>query len=223
MTYIKQSDDTIVWSGLRQTSAFHKGEVLVAEAKGSGRQLVRSAGQEVQLLGSSIANVKGNSALTQRVDLGGILKRYNLAGEVVVTEDVATTTLTSVVRGGRDGQRTSLSRQHGIVVLVLLLLLLLLVVVVRGGWAGLVHVLAAVVDSIWVVESSVGLGKLRSHILTRACGLVVVFSRIRSLHSLSVGSHGGHRVLRQMRGLLASVFGSVLRVGDVLFVLGGIS
>lgn len=226
MTYIVQSDDTIGGSRSRQTSALGKGEVLVGEAIGSVGPLVRSTGQEIQLLGASNANGEGDGALVQGGDLSGVLERHDLAGQVVVAEDVATSNIVIVERGGRDGQRASVGRQHGVVALDLLLL--------RGG-ASLVHTVAAVgtvddvgnVDTIGVVyavdgvativDRSVVLDILGSHILTRACNIVV--HRSRNLHSMRVGTHDGHRVVGQISVLIPSVV-SVLRVGSDLLVLG---
>lgn len=223
MTYIIQSDNTIGGRRSRQAGAIGKWEVLVGEAIGSGGPLVRSTGQEVQLLGASHADGKGNRALAQRVDLSGILERNNLAGQVVVAEDVATSNIVIVERGGRDGKRSRVGRQHGVVALVLLLL---------RSWASLVHTVAAVetndtvvdgsavdaVGTIGVVDRSIVLNKLGSHILTRACVVVVVL-RSSGLHSAKVGTHDGHRVVGQTSVLLTNVVG-VLRVGSELLVLG---
>lgn len=227
MTYIVQSDDTIGGSRSRQTSALGKGKVLVGEAIGSVGLLVRSTGQEVQLLGASNANGEGYGALIQSLDLSGILERHNLAGQVVVAEDVATSNIVIVERGGHDGQCASVGSHHDVVALALLLL---------RGWSSLVNTVAAVasigtvgivdttgvvhavvaVDTVGDVDGSVVLDILGSHILTRACHIVV--HRSRSLHSARVGTHDGHRVVGQISVLFASVV-SVLRVGSELLVL----
>lgn len=201
-TYIAQSDYAIGESRASQTSAFDKWKVGVGEADSSGRQLVGSTGQEIQLSGPLVADLDGDGALAQGGSLSGVLERHHLAGQVVVVEEVGVD-IVIIESGWRDGQRTSETRKHDVNVLVVLL--------------SDRHSLVQIVGAVGVAERSSELNRLGTRKLIRAHVLVV--ARSKSLNGVSVGADGGHHGGGQSSVLLPCNV-SVLCVGDEIFGLG---